>query len=115
MEEQEVQIQLSLINQGEWEVAPEYKEYQITEEKFYQMNKKQRLKFITRFNNIEVKTPEYDGSIGNKNYTNTDTNKITITAELSGIMYPPLAVLEQIFSKAEKYVCYSTDSIKTSP
>ena len=27
-------------------------------------------------------------------------------------MYRLLAVLEQIFSKAEKYVCYSTDSIK---
>ena len=34
VEEQEVQIQLSLINQGERKVAPEYKEYQITEEKF---------------------------------------------------------------------------------
>ena len=78
------------------------------------MNKEQRLKFFTRFNNT-VKAPEYDGSIGNKKYTNTDTNKITITAELSGIMYPPLAVLEQIFSKAEKYVYYSTSSIKTSP
>ena len=60
VEEQEVQIQLSLINQGERKVAPEYKEYQITEEKFYQMNKEKRLKFITRFNNTEVKTPEYD-------------------------------------------------------
>ena len=40
---------------------------------------------------------------------------MTIRAELSGIMYPLLAVLEQIFSKAEKYVYYSTDSIKTSP
>ena len=79
------------------------------------MNKEQRLKFLTRFNNTEVKVPKYDGSIGNKNYTNTDTNKMTITAELSGIMYPPLAILEQIFSKAEKYVYYSTDSIKTSP
>ena len=34
VEEQEAQIQLSLINQGERKVAPEYKEYQITEEKF---------------------------------------------------------------------------------
>ena len=104
VEEQEVQIQLSLINQGERKVAPEYKEYQITEEKFYQMNKEKRLKFITRFNNTEVKTPEYDGSIGNKNYTNTDPNKMTTTAELSGIMCPSVGVLEQIFSKAEKYV-----------
>ena len=79
------------------------------------MNKEQRLKFITRCSNIEVKTPEYDGSIGNKNHTNTDTNKMTITAELSGIMHPPLAVLEQTFSKAKKYVYYSTNSIKTSP
>ena len=53
--------------------------------------------------------------MGNKNYNDTDTNKMAITAEFSGIMYPPLAVLEQIFSKAEKYVYYSTDSIKTSP
>ena len=30
-------------------------------------------------------------------------------------MYPPLAVLVQIFSKAEKHVYYSTDNIKTSP
>ena len=81
VKEQEVQIQLSVINQGEWKVAPEYKEYQIAAEKFYQMNKEQGLKFFTRFNNIEVKTPEYDGSMGNKNYTNTDTNKMTITAE----------------------------------
>ena len=55
------------------------------------MNKEQRLTFITRFNNIEVKAPKYDGSIGNKNYTNTDTNKMTITPELSGIMYPPVS------------------------
>ena len=90
MEEQELQIQLSLINQGEWKIASEYKEYQTSEDKFYQMNKDQRLKFIT--NNTEVKKPEYDESIGNKNYTNTDTNKITITVELSGNMYLPLAV-----------------------
>ena len=114
VEEQEVLIQLSLINQGGWKVQPGYKEHQITEDKFYQMNKEQRLKFITRFNNT-VKAPEYDGSIGNKNYISTVTNKMTITTELSEIMYPPLAVLEQIFSKAEKYVYYSTDSIKTSP
>ena len=41
------------------------------------MNKEQRLKFSTRFNNAGVKAPEYDGSIGNKNYTNTDKNKMT--------------------------------------
>ena len=70
------------------------------------MKKEQRLKFITRFNNTEVKAPKCDGSIGNKNYTNTDTNKMTITAELSGIIYPPLAVLEQIFSKAEKRLLF---------
>ena len=64
---------------------------------------------------MEFKAPDSDGSIGNKNYTNTNTNKMTITAELSCIIYLPLAVLEQIFSKVEKYVYYSTDSIKTSP
>ena len=62
-----------------------------------------------------VKAPENDEYIRNKYHTNTDTNKMTITAELSSIMYPPLAVLEQIFSKSKKYVYYSTDSIKTSP
>ena len=70
------------------------------------MNKEQRLKFSTRFNNTGVKAPEYDGSIGNKNYTNTDKNKMTIRAELSGIIYPLLAVLEQIFSKAEKCLLF---------
>ena len=54
VEEQEVLIQLSLINQGEWKVQPGYKEHQITEDKFYQMNKEQRLKFITRFNNTVI-------------------------------------------------------------
>ena len=80
-----MQIQLSPINWGEWKIAPEYKKYQITEDKFYQMNRKQRLKSITRFNNIQVKAPKYDGSIGNKNCTNTDTNKITITADLAAL------------------------------
>ena len=71
VEEQEVSIHYLQ------KVAPENKEYQITEDKFYQMNKEQRLKFSTRFNNTGVKAPEYDGSIGNKNYTNTDKNKMT--------------------------------------
>ena len=100
VEEQEVSIHYLQ------KVAPENKEYQITEDKFYQMNKEQRLKFSTRFNNTGVKAPEYDGSIGNKNYTNTDKNKMTIRAELSGIMYPLLAVLEQIFSEAEKCLLF---------
>ena len=79
------------------------------------MNKVQHHRFFTRFNNIEFKVAGNDGYIRNKYHTNTDTNKVTITAELSSIMYPSLAVLEQIFSKSEKYVYYSTDSIKTSP
>ena len=55
---------------------------------------------------MEFKAPDSDGSIGNKNYTNTNTNKMTITAELSGIIYLPLAVLEQIFSKVEKCLLF---------
>ena len=79
------------------------------------MNKVQHHRFFTRFSNIEFKVPGNDGYIRNKYHTYTDTNKMTITAELSNILYPPLAVPEQIFSKSEKYVYYSTNSIKTSP
>ena len=39
VEKQELQMQLSLINQGEWKIASKYREYQISEDKLYQMNK----------------------------------------------------------------------------
>ena len=38
---QEKQIELSLLGQGEWEIAPEYQEFTIQEDSFYQMTPKQ--------------------------------------------------------------------------
>ena len=89
IEEQDIQIELSLTGQGEWKVAPGYEEFKITEDKFYRMTTEQRLRFKERFS--------------------------AIRPEDSGIMYPLLAILHQIFNKAEKYVYSSPESTKSSP
>ena len=40
-EEKDIQIELSIIGQGEWKVAPGYEEFKIAEDKFYQMTAEQ--------------------------------------------------------------------------
>ena len=37
IEEQDIQIELSLIGQKEWKVAPGYEGFKTTEDKFYRM------------------------------------------------------------------------------
>ena len=58
---QEKQIELSLLGQGEWEIGPEYQEFTIQEDNFYQMTPKQRQNFFKKINsqNPKQKTSEY--------------------------------------------------------
>ena len=52
---QEKQIELSLLGQEEWEIAPEYQESTIQENSFYQMTPKQRQNFLKKFNSQNPK------------------------------------------------------------
>ena len=85
---QEKQIELSLLGQGEWEIAPEYQECTIQEDSFYLMTPKQRQNLLKKFNsqNPKQKTSEYmplqiSNSIKDK--------KKSISPSESGIIYPP--------------------------
>ena len=112
MEEQYVQIESSLIGQGERKVAPGYEEFKIAEDKFYQMTTEQCLRFKERFNTAEMRRPILN-LVFYENYATVST--ISIKPDDSGIMYPSLPILHQNFNKAEKYLYSSPDSIKSSP
>ena len=58
---QEKQIELSLLGQREWEIAPEYQEFTIQEDSFYQITPKQRQNLLKKFNsqNPKQKASEY--------------------------------------------------------
>ena len=103
-----------MLGQGEWEIAPEYQEFTIQEDSFYQMTPKQRQNFLKKFNsqNPKQKTSEY---MPLQNGNSIKEKKISISPSESGIMYPPITVLNQIFDKAERYVYGKTKSITQSP
>ena len=90
IQEQDIQIELSLIGQGEWKVSPGYKEFKITEDKFYQMTTEKRLKFKERFNTVEIRRPILN-SLSPENHATLSAT--SIKPEDSGIMFPPLPIL----------------------
>ena len=90
-EEQDVEIELLIIGQGEWKITPGFKEFKITEEKFYQMTAEQRLRFKERFNTTEMGQPILDSVYSEKQAT--VSTYVMVKPQDSGIMYLPLPVL----------------------
>ena len=103
---------MSLIGQGEWNVAQVYEEFKITKKKFYQITAKQRLRFNETFSTAKMRRSILN-SVFSKNHPTVFA--ISIKLEHSDIMYPPLQILHQIFNRVEKYVYSFPHSIKNSP
>ena len=87
--DQENQVKLSLLGNGEWRLLPDYKEFQDKANRFYQMSKDQRQQFVEKFNTLPV--------IG---ATTVDT--LSITPDACSLLYPPYSIIEEIFAKAAK-------------
>ena len=110
---QEKQIELSLLGQGEWEIAPEYQEFTIQEDSFYLMTPKQRQNLLKKFNsqNPKQKTSEYmslqiSNSIKDK--------KKSISPSESGIIYPPITVLINTLFEIGKKIHSSAKDLQSN-
>ena len=102
--DQENQVVLSLIGNGEWKLLPEYDIFKNKFECYYQMTAGQRSKLISQFNNLPVQGVNSASSKSN----------IAISADESGILYPPHSILSELFDNASKLLA-TNDNLIAAP
>ena len=96
VKEQDTQIQLSLMGQGEWQLLQG--DWNISEIEFYSKTPTQRAAFLKGFN----ATIPNSSTIDNSNQQSNE--KISVNYKDDRILYPPKSIQMQIFQKAEKLV-----------
>ena len=98
---QEEQIELALLGRSSsWRLLPEYKQQVKNIDRIYQMNKVQRARILKTVNTMSV--------VGN-----TSQGEFQIPAEETGLLYPPLNILKDIFDDGSSLL--RPDSIIDAP
>ena len=87
---QEAQVNLSLVGQGEWTLDETFTDFAINN-RYFQMSQQQKERFIKMFSNTPPVTSVSSGKLKNLSLSPNDT----------GILYPTIEILRNIFVKAE--------------
>lgn len=89
------EARLAVLGRGEYSISEPYREYQVNEEKYYQMTKQQKIRHETRFFNGPVKNQQ-------EKMLDYDQCNLSVSPESSHISTVSQTVVKDIFAKAGK-------------
>lgn len=89
------EARLAVLGRGEYSISEPYREYQVNEEKYYQMTKQQKIRHETRFFTGPVKNQQ-------EKMLDYDQCNLSVSPESSHISTVSQTVVKDIFAKAGK-------------
>lgn len=89
------EARLAMLGRGKYSISEPYKEYQVEEEKYYQMKKQQKIRHESRFFNKTVKNQQ-------EKMLDYDQCNLSVSTERSQVSTVSQTVVKDIFAKAGK-------------
>ncbi|CAG2206414.1 unnamed protein product [Mytilus edulis] len=97
---QETEIKLALTGQSDFKPKSEYSYLEVTEDRYFRMDLKQKEHVFKKFQNANLKSRHHEEDEGMFIDDTDHSGALTVTADGSGITSVPFPILKGIFEKA---------------